>query len=127
MAEMRRVVKPGVYVLVIDVEGPADPVVDMHLQAIEFLRDRSHVRDRSATEWRQEFAQAGIKILDYAHWPVRIELASWVERMRTPAAKIEVIKMIQAEASQEVVDALAIEADGSFTMRTSLFWGQVPR
>ncbi|MCL2658409.1 MAG: class I SAM-dependent methyltransferase [Betaproteobacteria bacterium] len=127
MAEMRRVVRPGGHVLVIDIEGPADPVADMHLQAIEFLRDRSHVRDRSAAEWRQEFTQAGIDILGYAHWPVRIEFASWVERMRTPAAKVEVIKTIQAEASQEVVDALAIEADGSFTMRTSLFWGQAPR
>jgi ubiquinone/menaquinone biosynthesis C-methylase UbiE len=127
MAEMRRVVKPGGFVIVIDVEAPEDPLVDTHFQAIEFLRDRSHVRDRSEAEWRQEMHKAGIGFLGYAHWPTRIEFASWVERMRTPAAKVEVLRMIQAEAPREVREVLAIEQDGSFTMRTSLFWGQVPR
>lgn len=127
MAEMRRVVKPGGYVFVIDVEAPEDPVVDTHFQTIEFLRDRSHVRDRSAAEWRGELRKAGFEFLGYAHWPTRIEFASWVERMRTPAPKVEVLRMIQAEAPREVRDVLAIEEDGSFTMRTSLFWAQVPR
>ncbi len=126
VAEMRRVVRPGGYVLVIDVEAPENPLVDTHFQTLEFLRDRSHVRDRSEAEWRREFAQAGIEMLGYAHWPVRLEFASWVERMRTPAAKVDVLRTIQAEAPQEVREALSIEADGSFWIRTSLFWGQVP-
>ncbi len=127
MVEIRRVVKPGGHVFVIDVEAPEDPLVDTHFQTIEFLRDRSHVRDRSEAEWRGEFRKAGIDMLGDAHWPTRIEFSSWVERMRTPALKVEVLRLIQNEAPREVRDVLAIEEDGSFTMKTSLFWGQVPR
>ncbi|MCL2724186.1 MAG: class I SAM-dependent methyltransferase [Polyangiaceae bacterium] len=127
MDEMRRVVKPGGYLCVIDTEAPAHPLVDTHFQTIEFLRDRSHVRVRSATEWRREFDRAGVDILEDGHWPVRIEFASWVERMRTPQVKVDVLRTLQAEASREVREALSIEADGSFTMRTCLFWGRVRR
>ena len=52
LAEMRRVVKPGGFVLVIDLLGDDHPLADTHLQSIELLRDPSHVRDRSLAEWR---------------------------------------------------------------------------
>src|SRR3546814_16417786 len=45
--EMRRVVKPGGYIMIIDLEGNEDALVDTHLQAMEVLRDRSHIRDRT--------------------------------------------------------------------------------
>src|SRR5690606_25947132 len=53
LKEMHRVVKPGGYLLMIDVEGDENPLVDTYLQAIEVLRDRSHIRDRSPSEWER--------------------------------------------------------------------------
>jgi ubiquinone/menaquinone biosynthesis C-methylase UbiE len=125
MREIRRVVRPGGHVLVIDTEGAASALVDTHLQAMELLRDRSHVRNRSESEWREQFRAVGIELLEYASWPTRLEFASWVARMRTPPATIATIRTLQREAPMEVRDALAIEADGSFTLQTGLYWGRL--
>ncbi len=124
MAEMRRVVRPGGYVLIIDVETSQDPLVDTHFQALELLRDRSHVRNRSDEEWRKHFQEAGFECLEHSVWPVRLDFPSWVERIRTPAEKIAMIRRLQSEAPVEVREALAIEEDGSFTLQTGLWWGQ---
>ena len=126
MQEMRRVTRPGGYVLVIDIESSMNPLVDTHIQSFEFLRDHSHVRDYSGGEWRGMFDAAGIELVEHASWPTRMEFMSWVERMRTPPNKIAMIRGLQIQAPQEVRDALAIEEDGSFTLQTGLFWGRVP-
>ena len=125
MTEIRRVARPGAHVLIIDTEGEASALVDTHLQTIELLRDRSHVRNRTQADWRAQFHAAGLELIEHACWPTRLEFASWVERMRTPPVKVAAIHALQADAPQEVRDALAIEADGSFTMQTGLFWGRV--
>lgn len=126
LAEMRRVLRPGGYILVIDVETPSNPLVDTHFQALELLRDRSHVRDRSEVEWRRHFQAAGFALLEHSRWPLRLEFASWVTTSRTPASKVAMIREIQNEAPREVREALAIEEDGSFTIQTALLWGASP-
>jgi ubiquinone/menaquinone biosynthesis C-methylase UbiE len=124
LREMRRTLKPNGYLLAIDVLGDDAPLVDTHLQALELLRDPSHVRNRSAAEWRALLERSGFAVADEAHWPLRLEFRSWVERMRVPAETVAAIRRLQAAAPQEVHDGLAIERDGSFTVRTGLFWAR---
>jgi SAM-dependent methyltransferase len=121
LAEMRRVLKPGGRLLVIDVLGQDSALVDTHFQTLELLRDRSHVRNRSAPQWRAALAEQGFEVEHAADWPLRLDFASWVERMQTPPAKIAMLRTLQLEAPAEVQQALAIERDGSFTARTGLF------
>lgn len=121
LREMHRVIKPGGWLMVIDILGDEDALVDTHLQAMEVLRDRSHVRNRSTSQWEALLQDAGFGVHAHEQWPVRLEFASWVARMRTPALQIEAIKALQQGAPQEVQQALKIEADGSFTARTGLF------
>ncbi|SCK11574.1 class I SAM-dependent methyltransferase [Vogesella sp. LIG4] len=125
VADMRRVTAPGGYVLIIDVEAPQDALADTHLQCWELLRDSSHLRDRSDAEWRALLADAGIELLAHQRWPLRLEFDSWVKRMRTPAEKVAMLRQLQQEAPQEVAAALQLEADGSFTAQTGLWWGRV--
>jgi ubiquinone/menaquinone biosynthesis C-methylase UbiE len=122
--EMRRVLKPGGFVLLIDVLGADSPLVDTHLQALELLRDPSHVRNLSAPEWRAALERAGFEVLEHAVWPTRIEFAAWIERMRTPPDSVAAIRRLALLAPREVSDALAIAPDGSFTLRTGLFWAR---
>lgn len=42
--------------------------------------------------------------------------------MRTPAAFVIAIRALQSGAPREVQAGLAIEADGTFTLQTGLFW-----
>jgi ubiquinone/menaquinone biosynthesis C-methylase UbiE len=124
LSEMRRVLRPDGFILVIDLLGDDHPLVDTHLQSIELLRDTSHVRDRSVAEWHALLTQAGFAAIEQDIWSTRLEFAAWVERMRTPEALVAAIRMLQAAAPTEVQRALNIEADGSFTPRTGLFWAR---
>lgn len=124
LQEMRRVLKPRGYLLVIDIVGYEDPLVDTHLQSMELLRDPSHVRNRSAKEWQSVLGAVGYADIQHVQWPLRLAFAPWVERMRTPLERISVIRAMQNEAPREVQEALAFEPDGSFTVRTGLFWAR---
>jgi ubiquinone/menaquinone biosynthesis C-methylase UbiE len=124
LLEMRRVVKPDGFILVIDLLGEAHPLVDTHLQSIELLRDNSHVRNRSVTEWQSLLQQAGFCPLEQHTWSTPLEFNSWVARMHTPAALVTAIRLLQAGAPAEVQQALSIQHDGSFTARTGLFWAR---
>lgn len=124
LADMHRVLKPGGCLLVIDVLGDDDALVDTHLQALELLRDPSHVRDRSDSEWRRLLDGAGFAVNDARQWPLRLEFASWIARMRTPDVHVAALRALQAGAAQEVQRALAYEADGSFTCTTGAYWAR---
>lgn len=122
MAEIGRVLAPGGHLLVIDLEAPADALTDTHLQAIELLRDRSHVRDRSDAEWRALLQGIGVELLAMERWSTRLEFSSWVARMQTPDAKVAVIRTMLDEAPAEVREALRVEPDSSFHAFTGLWW-----
>jgi ubiquinone/menaquinone biosynthesis C-methylase UbiE len=126
LQEASRVLTPGGHALVIDTLGHEDPLVDTFLQSIELLRDASHVRNRPRESWRSLLQAVGLAGLEQAQWPMRLEFASWVERMRTPADRVAVIRSLQTGAPREVREALAIEPDGSFTIQTGLFWCRKP-
>lgn len=126
MKEAARVLAPGGHALIIDTLGQEDPLVDTFMQSIELLRDASHVRNRPLAQWRVLLRGAGLEELEHAGWPTRLDFTSWVERMRTPADRVAVIRSMQDAAPQEVRTALGIEADGSFTIETGLFWLRKP-
>lgn len=114
--EARRALRPGGRAVFIDGLAPGRPVADTHLQAIELLRDTSHVRDYGADEWAGSLARAGFTVEAMTRYRLRLEFASWVERMRTPPHLVEAIRALQAGAPAEVRAALGIEADGSFLL-----------
>ena len=114
--EARRVLRPGGVAVFIDGVGAGRPPVDTHLQAIELLRDTSHVRDYAADEWSGALQRAGFTVEATIRYRLRLEFASWVERMRTPPHYVQAILALQAGASDEVRQALGIEPDGSFLL-----------
>lgn len=124
LREMRRVMRPGGSLLMIDLMGDESPLIDTHLQAVELLRDPSHVRDYSPSQWRGMLQNAGFEVQSDFFWPTRMEFRSWVERMRTPDSSAAVIRTLLAAAAQEVQRGLSIEPDGSFTPATGLFWAR---
>ncbi len=124
LREMRRVLEPRGHLLVIDVLGHENPLVDTHLQSMELLRDPSHVRNRSVGEWHSLLETAGFADIQTVQWPLRLAFGLWTERMRVSPERTSVIRAMQIEAPREVHEALAFESDGSFTVRTGLFWAR---
>jgi len=121
IAEMARVLKPGGLALMSDVVSPVVSLLDTWLQTLELLRDPSHVRDASTTEWNAALSAAGLAIERIEHFRLRLDFATWVARMNTPEPQITAIRMLQARAASAVRDYFEMEADGSFTVDTAVF------
>ena len=127
LREVRRVLADRGYLLVADVLGATLPLVDTHLQAMELLRDPSHVRNYSIQEWQALLAHAHFELEHFKRWPTRLDAATWAMRMRTPPESVSAIRRLQGGAPAEVVRVLALEPDGSFTVQTGLFWAHKAR
>ncbi|WP_087751339.1 class I SAM-dependent methyltransferase [Paraburkholderia caledonica] len=116
LAEVRRVLKPGGRVLFIDIAGIDHPLLDTHIQAIELLRDGSHIRDYRADEWIALFEAAGFKASIRERWRIDIEFSSWVARMRTPEERVVAIQSLWRNSPDEVRQYFDVKEDGSFKL-----------
>ncbi len=120
LREARRVVQAGAPAVFVDAFSPGSPLLDTHLQAIELLRDVSHVRDYSLAEWTRALFLAGFAVRAVRTWRLRLDFAPWTERMRTPELNKRAIRAIQAAASSETRAHFAIADDGSFTLDVAM-------
>jgi ubiquinone/menaquinone biosynthesis C-methylase UbiE len=123
--EFARVLKPGGVALLVDVVSPDEPAQDTFLNAIELLRDPSHVRDHTVGQWQQLLHAAGFAAEALGHWPLRLEFESWVARMNTPFLAITQIRALIEGAPREVRAGLAIEEGFSFSVPTALIRGRL--
>ncbi len=116
LSEARRVLTPNGIAIFADAVAPEVPLLDTHLQAIELLRDSSHVRDYAPSEWVEFLKAAGFKPGAPKLRRIRMEFASWVTRMATPEVNIKAIRALQSTMPRDVADYFELEADGSFTI-----------
>jgi ubiquinone/menaquinone biosynthesis C-methylase UbiE len=125
LREFARVLRPGGAFLLVDVISPDDPTQDTFLNAIELLRDPSHVRDHSITQWLAMFDAAGFAGALLETWGLRLEFEPWVIRMRTPPGAVEQLKALFDGAPSEVRAAMALVDDGeyAFTIPVALLRG----
>jgi ubiquinone/menaquinone biosynthesis C-methylase UbiE len=123
--EVRRVLKPGGRWLLVDVVSPTSPMADTFLNAVEILRDASHVRDHSVAQWLTMCGEAGFATRHVQTWSVRLEFTTWVARMATPDHEVEQLRRMLRAAPAHVKTELAIEEDCSFHIPVALFEGVV--
>jgi ubiquinone/menaquinone biosynthesis C-methylase UbiE len=119
LKEVRRVLKPGGLLMVMDAVAPEAVSCDTLLQTVEMLRDPSHVRDYSVREWIEMLRNAGFAPEEPKRRRVRLEFSTWIERMQTPKPQADAILALMAQMPDAVRAHFAIEADGSFMLDTA--------
>ncbi|MGD0184749.1 MAG: methyltransferase domain-containing protein [Roseiarcus sp.] len=120
LREARRVLRAGAPAVFIDAFAPGSPLLDTHLQAIELLRDTSHVRDYSLAEWTRALFLARFAVRAVRTWRLRLDFAPWTERMSTPELNQRAIRALQTAAASETRAHFAIEDDGSFMLDVAM-------
>ncbi|MGO9818392.1 MAG: class I SAM-dependent methyltransferase [Acidocella sp.] len=121
LREARRVLKPGGLAVFIDTVAPAPRVLDTHLQAMELLRDASHVRNYSVPEWVAELARAGFMVQGTTLRRLRMEFPIWIARTQAPPELAAAIRQLQSGAPEDVRAHFAIGEDGSFNVESATF------
>jgi SAM-dependent methyltransferase len=116
LRQARRVLKRGGAAAFVDAYAPGQALLDTHLQAIELLRDHSHVRDYTCAQWWDALARAGFALEACRTWRLRMDFPVWTARMRTPEENVRAIRALQGAASAETKAHFAIEPDGSFML-----------
>ena len=113
--EVARVLRPGGRFVLADTVAPDDPALDTFINAVELLRDRSHVRDHTVGQWRAMLATAGLSSEVFHGWDVELEFEEWVTRMQTPPAAVALLRSLLADAPPRAREAFRIRTRDRLT------------
>jgi ubiquinone/menaquinone biosynthesis C-methylase UbiE len=119
--EIARVLRPGGLLAVIDVLAPENALLDTVLQTLEILRDASHVRNYRASEWTSVLSAAGFTVPATNRWKLPMQFESWIERIGTPASRVEALKTVLLALPEEARHYFALQQDLSFVIDAGSF------
>lgn len=110
--EVNRVLKPGGKFLLIDNVSPEDHQLDAFINKVEKLRDRSHNRCYSTSEWNQ-WIEATDLIQDRSRLRKKTyDFPVWVQRTTESEAQVRQVEEHILTASQELQSYFSVTLKG---------------
>jgi SAM-dependent methyltransferase len=115
--EVARVLRAGGRFVVADNYAPDDPALDVFINALETLRDASHVRNHTLGGWRALLRAADLDSGTESVLPpltpsvlleTRLTTDAWLERSQTPADRATEVRRRLRDASPTARDVFRI-------------------
>ena len=123
LQEVTRVLTAAGRFLIVDNTSPDDPIADRWINTVEVLRDPSHVREWSQSEWQGYFHAAGLSFAVKHTWLKMLEFDDWVARQQTPPDAVAELRALFAAAPPSIRETFAIESN-RFGLLTRLMVGR---
>jgi SAM-dependent methyltransferase len=111
--EAARVLRPGGLAAVIDNIVPADVLAARHINAIEQLRDPSHVWAYSQADWLDFFALAGLSVTHQEVFRKARDFDFWTGMMSVDDKTKDQLRILILQAPAPALAALAPETTGA--------------
>ena len=115
--EMRRVLKTGNSLVMVDSISPEDDAVSDWMNDVELRRDFSHVENRKISAITRLLADRGMMLMGSELARIYLLFDAWVERTNLPTDEAAALRRDFLEAGPDVKKAFQIqspEADGDF-------------
>jgi SAM-dependent methyltransferase len=91
--EIARILRRGGLFVLVDNYAPDEAELDRFINAVETLRDPSHVRNHTVAGWRELLERAGLRtIVDSDAAVTKLTTESWLERSQTPPHRAEEVR-----------------------------------
>ncbi len=101
LAEMRRVVRPGGKLVIVDMVAAEDPVKAAYHNQVERLCDPSHARAIPATEFERMFAEQGFDLTYKQTVKSSYSIEEWIAHGAPPPAQAALIRDLRAASIAE--------------------------
>jgi hypothetical protein len=85
------------------------------------MRDPSHVRDYSSSEWIAFAAEAGFKVTGVTRRMLPLEFTPWLSRQRTPEPMADAIRALFSAVPDDVRRHFRIDDSFNFSIDTAVF------
>jgi ubiquinone/menaquinone biosynthesis C-methylase UbiE len=114
VGEAARVLRPGGTFLLEDSMAPEDAGLDTFFNAFELLRDPSHVRNYSRSQWQGMLSEEGFSCEILGEWMLEQDFEAWTRRIRTSEPGVAQLQFLFETAHADTREAFAIatEPDG---------------
>lgn len=113
LEEARRVLKGGGALIVADSSSPEDPEIVRWQQEVERLRDPSHGKNYSPSEWKQMVKEAGFALERFTtEHRTRLVFSDWVRTSGSPPEVVEELREWFRRAPETVREAFQIRFEG---------------
>lgn len=131
VSEVARVLKPGGIFLLEDSVVPEDRDLGEFLNRAEELRDPTHIRTLTRSEWRNLLEEHGLTVEAERSFRKTHPFAPWVERSNTSAESRAEVERAFREASEAAREAFSIQLDSdgavqSYSDEKTLFKARKP-
>lgn len=114
--EKCRVVRAAGRVVITDIVSSEDPDESRVHNALETLRDPSHIRMLPRSELRAMLEARGLRILSEDGWTIRREFDEWIAITRSPERRAPLLTLMRELAERKSRAGIGLRIDGDQTV-----------